>query len=186
MGHIIKKWGHGHVVPAAVLDARSAAAEIRRQAHEQGYQEGRARAALEVANVLAAARAQTDAALARARSEALDVAAAMAERIVGRAVQLDPDVMAEIAGEALAACQTRRGGVVLRVHPEHLGAVEGRRAALAARLGEEAALEIVGDDAVEPLGCVVDTAVGRVDARLPALMAALTASLAAPSDEERR
>jgi flagellar biosynthesis/type III secretory pathway protein FliH len=176
-----------------VLDARAKAAALVAAAHEErarvlqeareaGYAEGRARAAIEVAGVLAAARAEAAAAVARAGAQALEVAAAMAERIVGRAVALEPRVMAELAGEALAACQTRRGGVVLRVPPAHLGDVERHRAALAERLGEGAALEIVGDEAIEPPGCVVDTAVGRVDARLPALLAALTASLAA---EER-
>lgn len=198
MGHVVK--GHGHVVPAVVLDARATAAalvaEARREAdavraaladeraralqaaRDAGYAEGRARAALEVASVLGAARAEAAAAVSRAGAEALDVAAAMAERIVGRAVTLDPDVLAEIAGEALAACQTRRGGVVLRVHSRLLGDLERHRLVLAARLGEGAALEIVGDDEIEPPGCVVDTAVGRVDARLPSLLAALTSSLA--------
>jgi flagellar biosynthesis/type III secretory pathway protein FliH len=199
MGHVIKS--HGRVVPGVVLDARAQAAalvsEARREADQlraaltderervlreargEGYEEGRARAALEAARVLAAARAEARAAVGRARAEALDVAAAMAERIVGRAVALDPGVMAEIAGQALEACQTRRGGVVLRVPPAHLEDVERHRAALAARLGDAATLDIVGDEAIEPPGCVVDTAVGRVDARLPALLAALTAGLAA-------
>jgi flagellar biosynthesis/type III secretory pathway protein FliH len=198
MGYVIKS--HGHVVPAKVMDARATAAALvaegrrqadalraaavgereraLREAREVGYAEGRARAAFEVAGVLAAARAEAAAAVARAGAEALDVAAAMAERIVGRAVALDRDVMAEIAGEALAACQTRRGGVVLRVHSSCLEDVERHRDALAARLGEGAALEVVGDDEIEPPGCVVDTAVGRVDARLPSLLAALTSSLA--------
>jgi flagellar biosynthesis/type III secretory pathway protein FliH len=201
MGHVIK--GHGHVVPAGVMDARAVADEILasarraadltradaeeerqrvlRQSHElgyqEGYEEGRAQAAAQMVGVLVASRAEADAMLARAEPEAVAIAAAMAERIVGRAVALEPAIMAEIAAEALAACQTRRGGVALRVHPDHLAAVEGQRRTLTARLGVEMPLDIVADESVERLGCVVDTAVGRVDARLSTLLAALTRAL---------
>jgi flagellar assembly protein FliH len=190
MGRIVKS--QGHVVPAAVMDARAEAAEIvasaRRRAdallaqaeaerdrvRRQAHDEGRAQAATELAGVLAAGRAQADALLVDARPAALAVAAKMAEKIVGRAVALEPGIMADIAAEALAACRTRAGAVSLRVHPDHLTALEPHRAALAARLGAEAALVLVADETVERLGCVVDTPVGRVDARLATLLAELT------------
>jgi flagellar biosynthesis/type III secretory pathway protein FliH len=101
----------------------------------------------------------------------------MAEKIVGRAVALDATVMGEIAAEAVAACRTRGGAVVLRVHPDDLGGVEARRARIAERLGDAAALRIVADESVSRHGCVVDTAVGRVDARLETLLATLVKEL---------
>jgi hypothetical protein len=52
----------------------------------------------------------------------------MAEKIVGRAVELDPSIMGEIAGQALAASRARGGAVVLRVHPDDLAAIEQTRA----------------------------------------------------------
>jgi flagellar biosynthesis/type III secretory pathway protein FliH len=193
MGHLVK--GRGRVVPGVVMDARAEAlrivSEARREAdavlaaaerererlRRQALDEARAQASVELCDVLAAGRSRADELLARAAPDALAVAARMAELIVGRAVALDPTVMADIAGEALAASRTRAGGITLRVHPQDLAAVEAHRAALAARLGGEAALEIVADEAAGRHGCVVDTAVGRVDARLPVLLSALTASL---------
>jgi flagellar biosynthesis/type III secretory pathway protein FliH len=155
-----------------LADARARRDEVLRNARD----EGRAQAAAETAELLAAGRAEADAMLERARPAALAVAAKMAEKIVGRAVALEPAVMAEIAAEALAACRTREGVVTLRVHPEDLGLLEERRATLAARLGGAASLEVAGDETVGRMGCVVDTPVGRVDARLPALLARLTAA----------
>src|SRR5262245_48741745 len=122
MGHVVK--GHGHVVPAAVMDARERADAIvraarleaeaeRERARREGREEGRAQAAVEAAGVLAAARAEADAMLARAQPAALAIAGHMAEKIVGRAVRLEPAVMAEIAAEALRACRTRAGVVLL-------------------------------------------------------------------------
>jgi flagellar assembly protein FliH len=176
MGRIVK--GRGHVVPAAVMDARAQADAIREDARRRGREEGRAEAAAELAGLLAAGRAEADAMLARIEPAALAIAARMAELIVGRAVALDPAVMAAIAGEAVAACRTREGLVQLRVHPDDLAAVEPARAALADRLGGAATLELVADEAVERHGCIVDTPVGRVDAQLATQLAALGRALA--------
>ena len=150
---------------------------MREEARRAGYDEGRARAGAELATIVGAAGAEAERLLAAARPAALAIAAKMAEKIVGRAVALDPAVMGELAAEAVAACRTRGGAVVLRVHPDDLAGVEARRPAIALRLGGEGALQIVADESVERHGCVVDTAVGRVDARLASQLAALTKEL---------
>src|SRR5262245_46202090 len=109
------------------MDARAqadaivaAAAGEQERARHRGYEEGRAQAALELAGILAAGRAEAEAMIARAEPAAVAIAAKMAEKIVGRAVDVDPAVMSDIAAEAVAACRTRAGAVTLRVHPEHL------------------------------------------------------------------
>ena len=187
MGRILKS--RGHVVPAVVMDARAEADAILREARARaaatleearrlGREQGRAEGVAEVAALLAAGRAEADAMLARVEPAAVAIAARMAEKIVGRAVALDPTIMAAIAAEAVAACRTRDGLVQLRVHPEDLAAVAPAHAALVDRLGGEATLELVADEAVERHGCVVDTPVGRVDARLATQLAALSRALA--------
>jgi flagellar biosynthesis/type III secretory pathway protein FliH len=166
------------------MDARAEAERIiagaraeREHARREGYDEGRAQAAAELAGLLAAGRAEADAMLEQTAPAALAIATRMAEKIVGRAVELEPAVMADIAAEALAACRTRTGIVALRVHPDDLAAVQARRAELAAGLGGEVTFELVADETVERHGCVVDTAVGRIDARLSTLLAALASAL---------
>jgi type III secretion protein L len=194
MGHVVK--GHGHVVPAVVMDARARAAAILEdararssaaleEARRRGLEEGRAEAAAGLVGVLAAGRAEADAMLARVEPAALTIAARMAEKIVGRAVDLDPTLMADIAAEAVAACRTRAGLVQLRVHPEDLAALAAAREALAARLGGEAALELVADESVGRYGCVVDTPVGRVDARLATQLEALRRALSQDSPDSQ-
>jgi flagellar assembly protein FliH len=193
MGRVVR--GHGHVVPAVIMDARVEAdailarawrevevaraelADVRAEAVRAGHDEGRAAAAADLAALLGAGRAEVEAMLARAQPQALAIATKMAEKIVGRAVALAPAVMAEIAAEALAACRARGGVVLVRVHPDDLAAVEAQRPALAARLGE-ATLELVADEGVGRHGCVVETPVGRVAARLATQLAALRGALA--------
>ena len=116
--------------------------------------------------------------IAAAGPTAIALAAKMAERIVGRAVTLAPETMAEIASEALAGCRPGAGTVRVRIHPDDLPAVEARRAALEAG-APLAALELVADEAVGRHGCVIETPQGRVDARLETQLAALERALTA-------
>ena len=169
---------------AILARAHREAEAARAEAVREGRDEGRARVAAELAGLLAAGRAEAEAALARLEPQALAIAAKMAEKIIGRAVELAPSVMAEIAAEAVAACRPRGGVVRLRVHPDDLVAVERERDALAERLGGEGALELVVDESVGRHGCVVDTSVGRVDARLATQLAALRGALASDGTAE--
>jgi flagellar biosynthesis/type III secretory pathway protein FliH len=184
----------GHVVPKPLLDARAEAAAllaraqseadalradasaVREAARRDGFEAGRADGVAEAAVALAAAHAEAARLVAAAAPTAIALAAKMAEKIVGRAVALAPDTMAEIAREALAACRPGPGTVRVRIHPDDLPAVEARRAALEGG-GPAATLELVADEAVGRHGCVIETPQGRVDARLETQQAALERAL---------
>ena len=131
----------------------------------------------EVTELLVSARAATKLERAAAKDVALVLARKMAERIVGRAVELEPSVMGEIVGQALAASQARGGGVVLRVHPEDLAAVDQSRPRWSQRIATAADVRVVADDSVGRHGCVVETVVGRLDARLQTQLDALERAL---------
>jgi flagellar biosynthesis/type III secretory pathway protein FliH len=185
----------GRVVPTAVLDARDEAAtlrtaaradadalraradEERAEAVKQGREEGRAAGAAEIAALLVGARVQAEQLREAATPAAIAIARKMAEQIVGRAVALAPEMMADIAGAALEACRPRGDWVRVRVHPDDAAAVIARKQALAARAPTAAALDVVTDEAVGRFGCVIETAVGRVDARLETQLAALERAL---------
>jgi flagellar biosynthesis/type III secretory pathway protein FliH len=187
--------GAGRVVPKAVLDARAEAAALAAaaradadalraqagaaldEARRQGRDEGRAEAAAEMAALLADARAQAERLREAATPTAIALAVKMAEKVVGRAVTLAPELMAEIAGAALEACRPGGDWIRLRVHPDDAAAVNARRDTLAARAPGVASLDVVSDETVGRHGCVVETAVGRVDARLDTQLAALERAL---------
>jgi type III secretion protein L len=187
--------GAGRVVSGAILDAgaeatalagaaraeidaiRAQAGVALEEARRRGRDEGRAEAAAEMAALLADARAQAARLREASTPTAIALALKMAEKIVGRAVTLAPELMAEIAGAALEACRPGGDRVRLLVHPDDAAAVTASRNALAARAPGAAALEIVADETVGRHGCVVETAVGRVDARLETQLAALERAL---------
>ena len=193
MGRIVR--GSGHVVPAEVLDAKQQAAALldaaraqaeriradaeaaREEARRQGHADGQDAAAAEALAVLVAARADAAAAMEAAKPAALALASKMAAKIVGRAVDLAPAVLADIAGEALRASRARPGRVVLRVNPADHATLLGAKPELHARLTAGAELELVPDAAVSRHGCIVETAAGRLDARLETQIAVLEKAL---------
>jgi flagellar biosynthesis/type III secretory pathway protein FliH len=67
--------------------------------------------------------------------------------------------------------------VRLRLHPDDLVAVETRRTVLAARAPAATAIELLADGSVGRHGCVIETAHGRIDARLETQLAALEQAL---------
>jgi flagellar biosynthesis/type III secretory pathway protein FliH len=159
MGHIVKA---SSLLPSSESAHGDAAAAVDREG-----------ALAEVTELLVSARAVAEADRAAAKDAALTLARKMAEKIVGRAVELDPTVMGEIAGQALAACRARGGAVVLRVHPDDLAAVEQTRPNWSQRIASAANVRVVADDSVGRQGCVVETPVGRLDARLQTQLDAL-------------
>lgn len=193
MGHLVKTFGR--VVPAAALDAharaqaligdaegqaaalleeaRAAAETIRQAARRAGEEAGRVSVEAEFTTLLLAARREAERIRSEAQPGARTLAARMAEKIVGRAIAADPRVMAEIAGQALSAARVRSGALTLRVHPDDLATLAAERPALAARLAKAVELRLVADAAVALHGCVVESASGRLDARLATQLAAL-------------
>ena len=131
----------------------------------------------DITGLLVSARAAAEAERAAAVDAALVLARKMAEKIIGRAVELDPSILGEIAGQALAASRARGGAVVLRVHPAELAAVERARAQWSQRLVVAADVRVAADESVERHGCVVETPVGRLDASLQTQLDALERAL---------
>ncbi len=129
--------------------------------------------AAEVTEVLLAARIAAEAERAAAKNAAVTLARKMAEKIIGHAVDLDPTVMAGIASQALVASRARGASVVLRVHPDDLAAVAEGGSRWQTGKDSPTTIQIVADAAVGRYGCVVETPVGRVDARLRTQLDAL-------------
>lgn len=133
--------------------------------------------AAEVTELLAAARVAANADRLAALDAAVVLARKMAEKIVGRAVELDAGVMREIAAGALAAAKPGKHAVLLRMHPEDLALIEGTRGQWLAEAGNRADVRLLADASVGRHGCVVETAVSRLDARLQTQLDALERAL---------
>ena len=186
MGRLIK--GKGHVVPKVVMSARqeadqiratadAQAAEERRRGFEQGLAQGREEALANFTELLVRAAQEAEDIRLVTRDAAIPLARRMAERIVGRALELHPSLIADIAGQALAASRARSGAVVLRVHPSDLLILESERPRLMERLPAAADLKLLADEKIARGGCVVETPIARLDAQLGQQLDALEKAL---------
>jgi type III secretion protein L len=171
---------------AILASARSEAAHLRAEATRAGKDAGRAAAESKFGALLSAAVTESERIRRAALPSARQLAVRMAERIVGRAVQLEPGILNDIAERALLAAGARTGTVVVRVHPDELAQLSSDPERLVAHLDSGAELRLVADPTVERSGCIVDTQTGRVDARLRSQLAVLeVAAFGAPGPSGR-
>jgi flagellar biosynthesis/type III secretory pathway protein FliH len=165
MGRVLKAFAQP--APAPAPEPRVAPEEtaaVLEAARRDGYADGIAQ--------LAALLNETQSALQAVPRTAIKLARKMAEKIIGRAVQLDEETSVDLVVEAVTGWRPEFGPVRLRVHPDDLPALQARRERLEAHI-PAAALELVADEAVGRYGCVIDSPRGQIDARLETQLAAL-------------
>lgn len=159
-----------------IEQAYEAAAQIESEAaargREQGYAEGAQLAIAEVeparASLEEAARAlhqAQEAYVDRAEGRAVELAIAIAEKIVGATFELDPSRVCDVVAGALRRA-VARDHVVLEVNPDDLEVVRRSAEDVAARLGGVHQIEVVAERRVGRGGCIVRTGSGEVDARI--------------------
>ncbi|MDN5346746.1 MAG: flagellar assembly protein FliH [Clostridia bacterium] len=165
----------------AIRAAAQAESEARRQEGYQagwqaGYHEARA-AAEEEANKIRseaeALRREAEEFLREARharqeiiksaeKEALELALKIAEKILGRQVELNPQVTLDLARQAVR--EVAEGEVyIIYASPGDAELLRQRRAELEQELKPAAALQIVADPAIKPGGCRIETENGFID-----------------------
>jgi type III secretion system HrpE/YscL family protein len=185
MARVIR--GGGRVVPVAIVDARQQAARIVEEARaeatrlvseaERGAAEVERRAAHQgeesalatLAARLFEAERRRDGALAEAERDLAKIALAAARRIVGEELTVAPERIVAIVREVLDRARRARR-IVVRVHPED--------AATLRRLAEGALPYAIEEDpAIARGGCVIETELGEVDARIETKLAALEKAL---------
>jgi flagellar assembly protein FliH len=151
---------------------RALAAEARLRAREEGLAEGLAEAralvelALEaVAEAERQIRAREEEFLRAAERSAVELALAIAEKVVGGTVSARPETVLDVVGGALLRTSARHR-LVIEVNPEDLELVSGSAEGLAARLGGVQRLDVVAERRIERGGCIVRTEEGEIDARI--------------------
>jgi flagellar biosynthesis/type III secretory pathway protein FliH len=159
-------------VGAIVAAAHAEAAAIREAAYAEGLAAGREEALAAVTPALAAldqavaeARAHADGVAARFEGEAVDLAFAVAEKVVAAAIDADPSAVLEAVRGALRGI-VERERVTLLVNPADLDLVRAASAELRASLGGIDHCEVQAERRVGRGGAVVRFGDGQVDARI--------------------
>jgi flagellar biosynthesis/type III secretory pathway protein FliH len=159
-------------VMAALAQAEAEADRLRAAAREEGLREGREEAlatltpALEALNQAAEgvqasqfSRAET------LEARAVDLALFLAEKVIGGALAVQPELVVEAVRGALRGIVERERVTVL-VHPEDLEMVRDAKDDVRASLGGIEHCEVQAERRVSRGGAVVRTPDGDVDARV--------------------
>lgn len=184
------------VVPGERFDALADAAAIRRAADEEAARvlatarveaeraraeasaEGRERGLAAVTELLVAARADA----ARTRRESLAdlraLAVRIADKLLGRALALDPAVVVDLTAAALQHAGEPKA-IRVRCHPDDLTLLERGRPRLLERCRSAGALRLEASDDVPRGGCIIESELGIVDARLAVQLDAIERALRA-------
>ncbi|MCA9794540.1 MAG: hypothetical protein KC910_22185 [Candidatus Eremiobacteraeota bacterium] len=160
--------------------AQQAAQQAEEQARERGYQEGLAagqqqgyeasvgefveRIAQAKDMYVQAVRARR-AIVATVEPELARLSIKIAERVLGEAIKVDPDVILGIVRQALGGIKDREE-VSIRVNPQDVQIVRDNREIFERMIEGLKSFEVVADPTIDPGGCSIETNLGNIDARL--------------------
>ncbi|HBE80259.1 MAG TPA: hypothetical protein DDW65_21135 [Firmicutes bacterium] len=160
---------------AMIEEANQQSVTIKEQAHQQGLADGRQDAvslvkkelsenltqALGLINEIETERRQR---LNSSEPELLKLAVAIAEKIIGEELKLDPMRQLTIIREALARVTTA-SVITIRIHPDDLSVVRGNLVLLQSSLSEPKPIKIEEDGCIPIGSCFIETDQGNLDAR---------------------
>lgn len=132
------------------------------KARDLGRQEGLAQAT----ELVLRAKIQAGELLTSHERDIIGLALKMAEKIIGRDLERDPELMVDLCAAAIDNLRNARA-MVLRVHPKTAAVLRAKRPVLMELIGRTVDLAIKEDPEVAPVGCIVQTEAGTVDAQLP-------------------
>ena len=151
-----------------VDEAMNEAENIREESRQSGYEEGKAEAgerlkeALETLNQAAIERKII---IKEAEPEILRLAIRVAEQIIKSEVSLHRDVCLNIVAEAIARVSDREQ-IIVRVNHEDAEYLKRFKDRLASMMDGVKSFSILEDPNVEAGGCVVETNLGFIDAKI--------------------
>ena len=164
--------GGPDAVMAALAQAEAEADLLRSAAREEGLREGREEALAALAPALEALNQAAEGVQGsqyeraeRLEAHAVDLALFLAEKVIGGALAVRPDLVVEAVRGALRGIVERERVTVL-VHPDDLELVQESMDAVRASLGGIEHCEVQAERRVSRGGAVVRTPEGDVDARV--------------------
>jgi flagellar assembly protein FliH len=164
-------------------ESRQKAASFKRAAEEEGRQSGLKEGKKEVAGRVAEAMEVLNQAVKQrkkiikdAENEILRLSIKVAEQIIRSEVSLHRDVCLNIISEAISRVSDREQ-IILKVSREDLEQVKRYKERIAGLVDGVKNFSILEDPGVEAGGCIIETNLGYVDARISTKLAVMQDAL---------
>lgn len=177
-------------VEKILAQAQKQAQQEYEQAKRRGYEEGQKKAAGEARDKINQALSTlTEAITAKKKiirssePDILKLAVKIAEQVIKSEVSINKDVVMNIVAEAVSKI-TDREQVVIRVNPANVDQIKGQKSRLLALIDGVKNLTIQEDNQVDPGGCIVETTLGFVDARIATKLTAIEDALKRVGEED--
>lgn len=149
---------------------------VKSEAFNEGFEEGREQAeqALEAriqemmneaSAVLEQAYVEKERIVQEAEPFLVELSCAIAEKIIDRQLDLNPDYAMELIKKSLAR-KREQGVLTLCVSPSQFSFLQAAREELSLVIDSQAELQILPDPTVQDRGCVIRSSFGSVDARI--------------------
>jgi type III secretion protein L len=152
---------------AEAAKIRASAETVREEARRKGYAEGYDKGASEWAEAVRTARASVASAVEAAKPQIVRMALRVAEKVLRRKLESDPDALLPMVDEALRSLSAQQQArVVIRAHPDDRAVLEVRRSHWLDRNPGIEALQVVADESFPRGGCRIESDFGMVDATI--------------------
>ncbi|MDD5593667.1 MAG: FliH/SctL family protein [Candidatus Margulisbacteria bacterium] len=168
--------------------ARQEADSVREEAREQGRREGRDESAARLEEALAtlnSAIKERKQIIKDAEGELLRLSLKIAEQIIRSEVSLHRDVSLNIVSEAIGRVSDREQ-IIVRVNREDAEYLKRYKDRLSGMLDGVKSFSIIEDSNVEPGGCVIETNLGFIDARISTKLKSIEEALQKVAPEETK
>jgi type III secretion system HrpE/YscL family protein len=161
-----------HQAEQILGEARSQAELERAAARAEGFAAGRADAARDLFDV---ARLRSEV-LRKAEQQALRAVLLVAAELLGETLRAEPSQIAALLEPHLARIR-RAETIVLRLHPADAAWLEQHAGELQKRAGIDCPIELSSDPEIARGGCVIESNLGELDARVETRLAGLARAL---------
>ena len=173
--------------------AKRRADEIAKEAYQKGFEQGEG-AGFEIGNkkagavaegfvsVLDEVRAVRQEILRQSEQNLVGLAVKLAERIVCRKISTEEGIVVDVAREVLTEI-SGSDRIEILLHPKDYEFLEESRDDFMERVEGITAIELKRDGAVTRGGCIINTALGRLDARIEKKMERLFQAVTEKMDE---
>lgn len=173
--------------PAIIERARKEASRIRKNAKEtlaqavvekeeerkRGFEEGREEGLAQVTEKLTGVEMERERMMVEAEPQMVRMVMGIVEKIIGREVAAG--AILDVVKQALT--QSAGQKLVIRIHPSDLATVKANQPDILAAVGPLRSVAVREDESIPAGGCVVESEVGMVDARLETQLAAIRKAL---------
>lgn len=162
-----------------------------REGFELGKDEGRKAGFEEVANLIEETRktlhqafGERDRLMKSVELEAAKLALKIAERIIGSEISMRRDIVLEMVRSTIEKVKDREH-VTIYVHQEDLDYVKGNSVTFGRIVEGVKSFDIQADPRVDRGGCIIETNLGSIDARISTKLLAIEAAFKAIGEPER-